>query len=136
MSDQQDHSRVISFGKFTGVLYPEVYFQFVSTLFREHDDLVRGMQFAQVRIQDGSALDYLNLMLGTKVTLDTPMEIGYANLLDALKMRVHTKATEKEAERVGRELFKEVSLGPKRDSSEIGKPLFPQWDDPDAHKQH
>jgi len=136
MSDQEDSSRIISFGKFTGVLYPEVYFQFVSTLFRKHDDLVRGMQLARVRVQDGSALDYLNLMLGTKVTRDTPMEIGYANLLDALKMRVHTKATEKEAERVGRELFKEISLGPKRDSSEIGKPLFPQWDDPDAHKQH
>jgi len=136
MPDQDEHSRIISFGKFTGTLYPEVYFQFVSTLFREHDDLIRGMQLAKVRIQDGSALDYLNLMLGTKVSLDTPMEIGYANLLDALKMRVHTKHSEKEAERVGRELFKEISLGPKRDSSEIGKPLFPQWDDPDAHKQH
>lgn len=136
MSDQGDESRVITFGKHTGVLYPEVYFQFVSTLHREHQDLLRGMQLARVKIEDGSALDYLNLMLGTKVSLNTPMEIGYANLLDALKMRVHTQHTEKEAERVGRELFTEVSLGPKRDSSEIGKPLFPQWDDPDAHKQH
>src|SRR5258706_14081754 len=102
MSDQQDHSRVISFGKFTGVLYPEVYFQFVSTLFREHDDLVRGMQFAQVRFQDGSALDYVILMLGINVTRDTQMEIAYANLLNALKMGVHTNATEKEVEKVGR----------------------------------
>jgi len=136
MRDPNDSSKIIKFGKFIGVLYPEVYFQFVSTLYREHDDLIRGMQLAQVRLADGSALDYLNLMLGTKVTRDTPMEIGYANLLDALNMRVHTKATEKEAERVGRELFKEVALGPRRDDSEIGKPLFPQWDDPDAHKQH
>jgi len=136
MRDPNDSSKVIQFGKYIGVLYPEVYFQFVSTLYREHDDLVRGMQLAQVRLADGSALDYLNLMLGTKVSLTTPMEIGYANLLDALNMRVHTKATEKEAERVARELFKEVSLGPQRNSSEHGKPLFPQWDDPDAHKQH
>lgn len=136
MSDQDDKSRIICFGKFVGVMFPEVYFKFVSTLFREHDDLVRGMQLAQVSLRDGSALDYLNIMLGTKVTRDTPMEIGYANLLDALNMRVHTKHSEKEAERVGRELFKEVALGPKRDSSEIGKPLFPQWDDPDAHRQH
>jgi len=136
MSDQGDSTRIIRFGKYTGVLYPEVYFQFVSILHREHQDLVRGMVLAQVRMEDGSAFDYLNLMLGTKVTRDTPMEIGYANLLDALRMRVHTQHSEKEAERVGKELFKEVTLGPKRDSSEIGKPLFPQWDDPDAHKQH
>lgn len=136
MRDPNDSSKVIQFGKYIGVIYPEVYFQFVSTLFREHDDLVRGMQLAQVRLADGSALDYLNFMLGTKVSKDTPMEIGYATLLDALNMRVHTKQTEKDAERVGQELFKEVSLGPQRDSSEHGKPLFPQWDDPDAHKQH
>lgn len=136
MRDPNDSSKVIKFGKYIGVLYPDVYYQFVSTLYREHDDLVRGMQLAQVKLADGSALDYLNLMLGTKVSLTTPMEIGYANLLDALNMRVHTKQTEKEAERVGRELFKEVALGPRRDDSEIGKPLFPQWDDPDAHKQH
>ena len=136
MRDPKDSSKVIQFGKYIGVLYPDVYFQFVSTLYREHDDLIRGMQLARVKLDDGSALDYLNLMLGTKVSLTTPMEIGYANLLDALNMRVHTKQTEKEAERVGRELFKEVSLGPQRDASEVGKPLFPQWDDPDAHKQH
>jgi|SRR6267378_7020583 len=136
MRDPNDSSKIIQFGKYIGVLYPDVYYQFVSTLHREHDDLVRGMQLAKVQLADGSALDYLNLMLGTKVSLTTPMEIGYANLLDALNMRVHTKATEKEAERVARELFKEVSLGPQRDSSERGKPLFPQWDDPDAHKQH
>lgn len=132
----EDSSRIIKFGKFSAILYPEVYFQFVSTLFREHDDLVRGMQLAQVRMEDGTALDYLNMMLGTKVSRDTPMEIGYANLLDALNMRVHTKQTEKDAERVGREVFKEVEMGPRRDDSEIGKPLFPQWDDPDAHRQH
>lgn len=136
MSDQGEESRLIAFGKYTGVLYPEIYFQFVSTLFREHDDLVRGMVLARVSIRDGSAFDYLNLMLGTKVTRDTPMEIGYANLLDALRMRVHTTHSEQEAERVGKELFKETTIGPQRDSSEHGKPLFPQWDDPDAHKQH
>lgn len=132
----EDSSKRIQFGKFTGVLYPEVYFQFVSTLFREHDDLVRGMILAQVNIRDGSALDYLNFMLGTKVTRDTPMEIGYANLLDALKQRVHSKQSEKDAERVAREFFKDTSLGPQRDSSEHGKPLFPTWDDPDAHRKH
>lgn len=136
MRDPNDSSKVIQFGKYIGVLYPDVYYQFVSTLYREHDDLVRGMQLAKVRLTDGSALDYLNLMLGTKVSLITPMEIGYANLLDALNMRVHTKHTEQEAERVARELFKEISLGPQRDSSEHGKPLFPDWNDPDAHKQH
>lgn len=136
MRDPTDSSKVIKFGKYIGVLYPDVYFQFVSTLYREHDDLVRGMQLAKVRLADGSALDYLNLMLGTKVSLTTPMEIGYANLLDALNMRVHTKQTEKEAERVGRDLFKETILGPQRDPSEHGKPLFPQWDDPDEHHKH
>src|SRR6266568_4697255 len=100
-----DSTRVIKFGKFIGVLYPDVYFQFVSTLMREHDDLVRGMVLAKVQLKDGSALDYLNLMLGTAVSLETPMEVGYAQLLDALKMRVHTSQTEKDAERVEREMF-------------------------------
>lgn len=134
--DPNDHSKVIKFGKFVGVLYPEVYYKFVTTLYKEHDDLVRGMVLAQVSMRDGTAFHYLNLMLGTKVTLETPMEIGYANLLDALNMRVHTQHSEKEAERVAKEIFEDVTFGPKRDSSEIGKPLFPQWDDPEQHKQH
>jgi hypothetical protein len=134
--DPNDRTKIFSTGKVNFIVFPEVYYKFVTTLFREHDDLVRGMVLAKVKLEDGSALDYLNLMLGTKVSRNTPMEIGYAALLDALNMRVHTIQTEKEAERVGRELFSEVDLGPKRDSSEIGKPLFPQWDDPDGHKQH
>lgn len=134
--DPNDRTKIISTGKVTFIIFPDVYYKFVTTLFRDHDDLVRGMVLAKVKLEDGSALDYLNLMLGTKVNRTTPMEIGYAELLDALNMRVHTKETEKAAERVGRELFKEVTLGPQRDSSEHGKPLFPQWDDPEAHKQH
>src|SRR5256886_5380684 len=134
MSDQGDSTRVIKFGKFTGVLFPEVYFQFVSTLFREHQDLVRGMVLAQVSIRDGSAFDYLNLMLGTNVTRETPMEIGYANLLDALRMRVHTQHSEKEAERVGKELFTEVSLFPFFFLFKRRPPIFPLFPYPPLFK--
>src|SRR5438477_12801497 len=129
MSDQGSESRVFKFGKYVGVLYPEVYFQFVSTLYREHQDLVRGMVLARVSMRDGSAFDYLNLMLGTKVSKDTPMEIGYANLLDALKMRVHTEHSEKEAERVGKELF--THNVPTTRLELPGGKLFPAWDDPE-----
>ncbi len=129
-----DSTRVIKFGKFIGILYPDVYFQFVSTLMREHDDLVRGMVLAKVQLKDGSALDYLNLMLGTAVSLETPMEVGYAQLLDALKMRVHTSQTEKDAERVAREMFSQ-NIPTTRTELPGGK-LFPEWDDLDEHKQH
>lgn len=92
MRHSEDGSKVVDLGGGNyGTLYPEVYFKFITTLYKNHDDLVRGMVLAKVRIQDGSALDYLNLMLGTEVTRDSPMEIGYAVLLDALNMRIVNK---------------------------------------------
>lgn len=93
--DPDDKTKVIDLGGGNyGILFPEVYFRFVSTLYREHQDLVRAMQLADVKLNDGSALDYLNLMLGTSVNRMTPMEVGYAELLDALNMRIVNKHSE------------------------------------------
>lgn len=108
--------------------YPDVYFEFVRKLFKEHDDLVRGMVLAQVSLQDGSAFDYLNRMLGTNVTRMMPMELGYAELLDALRFRAGTKLAENAAISLGKDNFKEATLFQPRAEENVGKPLFPDAD--------
>lgn len=84
-----DKTRMIDIGGGNiGILFPDVYFRFVSELYKKHPDLIKGMELSQVRLQDGSALDWLNFMLGTDVKREDPMEIGYAKLLDALHQRI------------------------------------------------
>lgn len=112
MSNSGDGSTVIQFGKFVGVMYPDVYFKFVTTLHNQHQDLVRAMTLAKVKLEDGSALDFLNLMLGTKVTIETPMEIGYSQLLDALNSRIITQDNIDKAAELASHAFREHQMFP------------------------
>lgn len=118
---QGNETKVFSTGKAVFTLYPEVYFLFVKALHKDHDDVMRAMQLAQVSIADGTAVDFLNMMLGTSVQKNTPMEIGYAQWLDALNMRVKSKLAEREMEKVAAS-FKDHSLFPTR--SDPSKPMF------------
>lgn len=118
---QGDSTRIFSNGKTTYALFPEVYTKFVSCLHREHQDILKAMQLAQVSLADGSAIDFLNLLLGTNVTRDAPMEIGYAQLYDALQMRSSNGHSQAAVERVAKQ-FKNHSLFPNR--SDPSKPIF------------
>lgn len=118
---QGDETRIFSTGKVDYILFPEVYYKFVSCLHREHQDILSAMQLAKVSLADGSAIDFLNLLLGTDVTRDAPMEIGYATLYDALKMRSINGHSQAAVERVAKQ-FKNHSMFPHR--SDPSKPLF------------
>lgn len=119
---QGEQTTVFSTGKVDFVLFPDVYFQFVKELMKNHDDIMRAMVLAQVKLEDGTAIDFLNHFLGTQVSKTTPMEVGYASFLDALKMRVKTKANTTRIEEVAGQ-FKDHSIFPSRSDPE--KPLFP-----------
>lgn len=123
---QGDETQVVSTGKVDFILFPEVYYLFVSELMKNHDDLVRAMVLAQVNLKDGTAIDFLNTFLGTRVDKTTPMEVGYASFLDALKMRVQNKAASSAIAKVA-EQFQDHSLFPNR--SDPSKPIFS--DEPD-----
>lgn len=118
---QGDSTQIISTGKVNFVLYPEIYYKFVSKLHKEHQDILRAMQLAQVSLADGSAIDFLNLLLGTDVTREAPMEIGYAQLFDALNMRSTNGHSQAAVERVAKQ-FKNHSMFPHR--SDPSKPIF------------
>ena len=120
---QGERTKVFNFGKLTGHVYPEVYYSFVSEL-HKHEDLIRAMALAEVNIKDGSALDFLNTFLGTNVRQSDPMEIGYAVLLDALKMRVRTEQASKDLERVAGS-FKSHELASFPAREDPSKPIFP-----------
>lgn len=119
--NQGDETRIFGNGKFVFALYPEVYFKFVSALHNQHQDIMRAMQLAQVTLADGSAIDFLNTLLGTKVTRDMPMEIGYGQLFDALNMRSVNSSSQAAIERVAKQ-FKNHSMFPHR--SDPSKPIF------------
>jgi hypothetical protein len=126
--EQGDETRVFSTGKVNFVLYPDIYFKFVKSLHQEHNDILRAMQLAQVSIADGTAFDFLNMLLGTAVSKETPMEIGYATWYDAMNMRVKSRLAEAEMAKVAAQ-FKDHSMFPAR--SDPDKPLF----DDEAEKQ-
>jgi hypothetical protein len=119
---QGDSTQVYSTGKTVYTLYPEVYFQFVKALHQKHQDILRAMQLAQVTLQDGTAIDFLNMLLGTNVQKDTPMEIGYATWLDAMNMRIKSDLGAREIEKLASS-FKDHSFVPERDDN--SKPIFP-----------
>lgn len=123
---QGETTTIFQTGKTTYVLYPEVYFQFVKTLYNEHDDIVKAMMLAQVKVEDGSVFDFLNMLLGTTVNKSMPMEIGYAQLLDALKMRRVAGSNQTAVERVAKQ-FGNHSIFPHR--SDPSKPIFPDESD-------
>lgn len=124
MLNNPNGTKVIKFGKFTGVLYPDVYFKFVTTLHNQHQDLIRAMTLAQVTLSDYSAIDFLNKILHTNVTRETPMELGYAQLLDALNMRKVSPISVKNTEQFAKERFSDLTLFPARDESKHGTTLF------------
>lgn len=123
---QGNETREFSTGKTVFTLYPEIYFKFVSSLHKEHDDVLRAMQLAQVSLADGTAIDFLNMMLGTNVQKHTPMEIGYAMWYDALNMRVKSKLAEREMDKVAAS-FKDHSIFPER--SDPTKPMFEDFEE-------
>lgn len=109
-------------GKVVIVLFPEVYYKFVSALNSpRHNDLLRAMALAQVTLADSSAIDFLNTFLGTSVKKHMPMEIAYAQLLDALNMRAENVAGQAAIERVAKQ-FQNHSMFPHR--SDPSKPIF------------
>lgn len=123
---QTDETSVWSNGKFTFTLFPDVYATFVFELNKNHQDILRAMVLAQVKLDDGSALDFLNTFLGTQISKHTPMEIGFASLLDALRMRSINALSSKAIEKTAAQ-FKNHSMFPHR--SDPSKPIFP--DEPD-----
>lgn len=116
-----DGSTVWGNDKVQFVLYPEVYFKFVVELHKHHQDILRAMVLAQVKWEDGSAMEFLNTFLGTDVKKETPMELGFAQLLDALNMRIQNAASETAIQRVAAQ-FSNHSLFPSR--SDPDKPMF------------
>lgn len=118
---QGESTNVESTGKIVYVFYPEVYYTFVSELNKNHQDLLRAMQLAQVKLDDGSAFDFLNTFLGTTVTKFMPMELGYGQLLDALRMRSVNGHSQAAIERVAKQ-FKNHDIFPHR--SDPTKPIF------------
>lgn len=123
----RDATKIYRFGKFIAIEYPEVYFQFISKLNKEHPDLIRGMQLAQVNFRDGTALDFLNriLSLDPPVTNDTPMELGYAQLLDAINARSGSIITQNMVGERAAQAFSDMYAGYSRPEEDQGKPLFP-----------
>lgn len=87
---QGESTSVFSTGKVDFILYPEAYTQFWFKLNRDHQDIMRAMQMAQVTTKDKSAFDFLNRILNVNVTPDIPMEIGYGIYLQALERRSHS----------------------------------------------
>lgn len=88
MYDSPDHeSKVYQQGKFVVVERPEIYFQFVKKLMTEHKDILSALNMANLSLDDGSALSYLNTILGTDVKAHADMGSGYQVWYDALVRR-------------------------------------------------
>lgn len=83
-------TKVYKAGRATCIEYPEVYFQFVLYLKKNHPEIEAAMMEAGCDISNGSTIEFLNLILSTDVKKEDPMELGYARFLDALKMRAKT----------------------------------------------
>jgi hypothetical protein len=124
---QGDTTTIFQTGKITYVLFPEVYFKFVSALHNQHKDILQAMVLAQVKVDDNSAFDFLNTLLGTNVNKNMPMEIGYAQLLDALNMRSINSASQAAIERVAKQFGNHANF-PHRSNPE--KPIFPDEKEP------
>lgn len=116
-------SKVINFGKFTGIIYPEIYYQFVSELHNHHPDLLQAMVLAKVKLEDGSARDFLNIFFQTDVKKDDKMEVGFSIFYGKLMKRKEEKMLAKKVS----EAFKVDTSGmfKYRPEEDAGKPLFP-----------
>lgn len=125
-NEEKDGTKIITFGKMVGVLYPDIYFRFVSKLHKEHPDIIAAMTFAKVTLNDGSARDYLNQILGTEVTRHTPMEDGFQVFYDALDRRKNNIIAQNKINETATEFAKPTQQGYRfRPEEEDGKPIFP-----------
>lgn len=93
-------SEKILVGKMVFHKYPEEYTVFVTELIKNHPELCRAMEMANCRIEDGTAFDYLNQVLDTKVTKDMPMTEGYSILYYALLRRTSNLKLNQVADRI------------------------------------
>lgn len=115
-------------GKFKAELMPQVYFDFVSELHKDHQDLLSAMAMAQVKLSDWSAFEFLNQFLNVDVPRDMPLEKGFGIYLVAIRGRASSRAAEREMAKVASQ-YKTADLFPniKRDRT---KPLFEDTDKP------
>lgn len=130
--DGSEGTRVIKFGNFTGVIFPEIYQQFVFKLHKEHPDLIAAMQMAQVKLEDGSAVGFLAKVLNCEkeVLKDMTMEVGFAILYEALKKRTSSRIIEKAVLAIADDILEEKTMsGRYRQDEEIGTALFPNADE-------
>jgi hypothetical protein len=124
INEDSNGSKLIYFGKFIGVLYPEIYFQFVRALHNEHPDLIKAMEAAKVQQKDASAIDYLCQLLNVTLDKSWPMEKGYQLLYDALKKRKESQANNNQASKLVDQFNKPIEYN-YRAPENVGKPLFP-----------
>jgi hypothetical protein len=126
----KDGSKIIRFGKYIGILTPDIYFMFVSKLHREHPDLIQAMTLAKVKLEDGSARDFLNSIFQTKVTKEMSMEVGFKIFYDALDRRRNTQQMERDIADTAKEFAKPIDAGYRfRPEEDDGKPIFPSIDE-------
>jgi len=130
---EEDKSKIIKFGTWTGVLFPEIYFQFISKLNKEHPDLLAALALAQVSFQDGTAVAFLKEIFNIpneELSPDMPMEKGYAILYAHLEKRQGSRYLDKVAQE-NAELTLESKLndGAYRPAEEAGTPLFPSFEE-------
>jgi hypothetical protein len=118
-------------GRVTVTQFPDVYFTFVSELHKNHQDLLQAMVLGQCRMEDHTAVDYLCTVLQIpRMSKDTPMEIGYQDLLDALRRRSSSRMVQEAALSVAKDnIENDIDLGNIRPDEEKGKPIFPSWDE-------
>lgn len=128
-----DGTKIIKFGKMTGVLFPEVYTKFVSTLHSEHPDLIAAMQLAQVSLADGTAIGFLREVLALtpeQLSANMPMEIGYGILLDAINKRASNRiVADAVAKEAGYVLEDKLTSGAYREKELAGTPMFPSFEE-------
>lgn len=130
MTANNDGSKMFQFGKYIGIVYPDVYFQFVSKLHREHPDLIQAMVLAKVKLEDGSARDFLNSIFETNVTPEVSMQEGYHIFMLALERRRLTKIAQQEIAKVAGEFAKPTQAGYRfRPEEEDSNPLFPTMEE-------
>ncbi len=93
---------------------------------RNHREIHTAMQECNCKLDDGTAIDFLNLLFGTRVTRDMPMEIGYAYFLDAMRSMVKTDAFRANIAILTAKFKQDFGIyKPLLDENGKPKPLFP-----------
>ena len=127
---RDDGTKILKWGKFTGVLFPEVYAQVVFKLHRQHPDLIAAMQVAQVKLEDGSAWQFLAHVLDIEINPMMTMEVGFTLIYNALEKRQGSRALDgivkETAEAI---LHDKTTIGKFRNDEDVGAPLFPSFEE-------